>query len=203
MMLLYMWSKLCKKLRGRAITNSKISKTSKVEAGSNIANCNFGRYSFCGYDCEIVNCDVGAFCSIANNVVIGGSNHPMEWISMSPVFYAGRDSIKTKFSEHKRDDHKKTIIGNDVWIGEKAIIKQGVSIGNGAVIGMGSVVTKDVESYSIVGGCPAKKIRMRFDIQTIRQLESIKWWEFSNDKLFEFAEYITEPEKFISEVRGK
>jgi len=187
---------------GNAIINSKINKTSKIEAGSHIVNSVFDRYSFCGYNCEIINCKVGAFCSIASNVVIGGSNHPMQWVSMSPVFYVGRDSIKTKISTHKREIDKTTLIGNDVWIGEKAIIKQGVSVGNGAVIGMGSVVTKDVEPYAIVGGCPAIVIRKRFEDQIIKKLLDIKWWEFSDDLLHEYAEYITNPEIFIRKVNG-
>lgn len=202
-MLLYLWSKLFKKFRGSAIINCRIDKNSSVEAGSHIVNSTFGRYSYCGYDCELINCDIGSFCSIGNNVVVGGSNHPMDWVSMSPVFYAGRDSIKKKFSNHERKKDKRTSIGNDVWIGEKVIIKQGVSIGNGVVIGMGSVVTKDILPYSIIGGCPTKLIRMRFDEQTIEKLEEIKWWELSDNELTKFATYITEPEKFISEVRKK
>src|SRR6185312_1217704 len=101
MNILYILSKVLKKIRGSSIINSKIDKTSKVESGSHIVNTTFDRYSFCGYDCEIVNCDIGSFCSIANNVKIGGGMHPMQWVSMSPVFYEGRDSIKAKFSKHK------------------------------------------------------------------------------------------------------
>ena len=82
---------------------------------------------------------------------------------MSPVFYEGKDSVKTKFSTFKREKPLLTTIGNDVWIGRNVIIKEGVTIGHGSVIGMGSIVTKDVLPYSIVGGNPAKLIRMRFD----------------------------------------
>lgn len=117
------------------------------------------RYSFCGYNCEMINVEIGSFCSIANGVVIGGEMHPLEWISTSPVFYEGRDSIDMKFSEHKRKKGLKTIIGHDVWIGQNSLIKQGIKIGNGAVIGMGSVVTKDVAPYSIVAGNPTKLIK--------------------------------------------
>lgn len=199
-MFFYLWSKLNNKARGSAIIGSKIDKASKIQAGCHIVNSTFDRYSFCGYDCEIVNCDVGAFCSIASNVVIGGNNHPMNWVSMSPVFYAGRDSIKRKFSTYQRDEDKRTLIGNDVWIGEKVIIKQGVSVGTGSVIGMGSVVTKDVEPYAIVGGCPARFIRKRFDEQIVSKLLDTRWWEFSDDLLYKYAEYIKNPEMFIRKV---
>ena len=126
--------------------------------------------------------------------------HPMDWVGMSPVFYKGRDSVKAKFSEHKRPEPKKTIIENDVWIGHSVIIKQGITIGNGAVIGMGSIVTKDVAPYSIVAGSPAKEIRKRFAPEIIDKLQKIKWWEFDEDKLSKFAPFFTNPLKFISEV---
>lgn len=101
-----LWNKIVKKLRGATIRGSEIDKTSTVESGCNIVLVKMGRYSFCGYDCEIVNTEIGAFCSIANNVKIGGARHPVEWVSTSPVFYYGRDSIKKKFSTFERDKDK-------------------------------------------------------------------------------------------------
>lgn len=85
------------------------------------------------------------------------------------------------------------------WPG--AIIKQGISIGTGSVIGMGSIVTKDVEAYSIVAGCPAKVIRKRFNDDVIQHLKAIKWWELNDDLLFKYAEYFTVPQKFISKIQ--
>jgi acetyltransferase-like isoleucine patch superfamily enzyme len=201
MRIFYYWSKILKKLRGSSIINSKIHKTSKVESGSHIVNSTFDRHSFCGYDCEIINCDIGSFCSIANNVIIGGGRHPMEWVSMSPVFYEGRDSVKVKFSSHKRETPKRTSIGHDVWIGGNAIIKQGVTIGTGSVIGMGSVVTKDIEPFTIVAGCPARVIRKRFEEDIIVELLKIRWWEFDDKKLFEYAGFFTNPSEFIKMVK--
>jgi acetyltransferase-like isoleucine patch superfamily enzyme len=200
MKLLYYWAKFFKKLRGTAIINSRIHKTSKVEAGSEVVNSTFDRYSFCGYNCTIANCDIGAFCSISNSVVIGGARHPMEWVSTSPVFSSRKDSVKMKFSKHNKGNTLKSRIGNDVWIGEKALIKAGVLIGDGAVIGMGSVVTKDVPPYAIVAGCPAKIIRKRFDDETIEKLLKIKWWAFDDALLERYAKYVTSPEDFIQEV---
>lgn len=199
---LYIWAKLLKKIRGCAIIDSSIHKTAKVEAGSHIVNATIGKYSFCGYDCTIVNCYIGAFCSIAGDVFIGGAMHPIAWASTSPVFYKGRDSIKKKFAEHTFENCTKTHIGNDVWIGEKVLIKQGVKIGNGAIIGMGSVVTKDVGDYMIVAGSPAKVIRPRFDEGTVKSLLKIKWWEFSDKQLHEFAPYITNPDIFIEAIEN-
>lgn len=195
--LLYLYSKILKKLRGSSIRNSQIHRTSKVESGSTVVNTIFDKYSFCGYDCEILNCDIGSFVSIANGVIVGGGMHPVDWVSMSPVFYAGRDSVKTKFSEFERDKPQRTSIGHDVWIGRNVIIKQGVTIGTGAVVGMGSVVTRDVEPYAIVGGVPARLIRYRFDELTVSQLIQSQWWMLEESKLREYAEDIRNPESFL------
>lgn len=152
----YLVSRLIKKIQFPAILRSKIPRTSKVEAGSRVIDSTFGKYSFCGYDCRIFKADIGSFTSIADNVVIGGARHPYEWVSTSPVFYAGRDSVKKKFSKFERPEDPRTVIGNDVWIGSNAMIRAGVQIGNGAVIGMGSVVTKDVPEFDIWGGNPSR-----------------------------------------------
>jgi acetyltransferase-like isoleucine patch superfamily enzyme len=199
-MIEYYLSKIFKKLRLNSIFNSVIHSTSKIESGSTVVNVKMDKYSFCGYDCELINCQIGSFCSIANGVIIGGANHPTSWVSTSPVFYMGRDSVKKKFSHHQRDLDKTTIVENDVWIGSRVIIKQGVRIGTGAVIGMGSVVTKDVDPYCIVVGTPAKMIRKRFDDSTIKMLLESKWWELNDDNLTTIAKYIKSPDEFLKNL---
>jgi acetyltransferase-like isoleucine patch superfamily enzyme len=124
----------------------------------------------------------------------------MEWVAMSPVFYEGRDSVKAKFSTHKREDIKRVSIGHDVWIGANVLIAQGITIGNGAVVGMGSVVTKNVDDYAIVVGCPARLLRKRFDDEVIKKLLDIRWWDFSGEMLTKYAQYITDPLAFIEKV---
>ena len=193
----YYWAKFFKKTQGKAILNSVVHKSSKIEAGSAVLNSIMDKHSFCGYYCEINNAEIGSFCSISNHVIIGGGMHPINWASTSPVFYKGRDSVKTKFSEFERENEKRTIIGNDVWIGARVMLKQGVTIGNGAIIGMGSVVTKDVAPYSIVAGCPAKEIRKRFDPLIIERMLLSEWWKMPEEKLKNAAKFIKNPEVFL------
>jgi len=203
MTVMCLWAKFMKKLRGSAIVASQIDPTSKVEAGSHVINSVFDRHSFCGYDCAIINCRVGSFCSIASGVTIGGARHPMEFVSTSPVFLSHRDSVKEKFARHQYSGVTMTTIGNDVWIGERALIKAGVNIGHGAVIGMGSVVTKDVEPYAVVAGNPSKLIRMRFDKETVQALLNAKWWNLPDDELRSVAAHFDDVPRFLARVRER
>ena len=195
-------AKFFKKIRLSAIKGSIIHKSSKVESGTLFYNSYMGKYSYCGYDCEIVNTKIANFTSIANNVVIGGANHPMDWVGMSPVFYEGRDSVTKKFSKFKLNESKVCHIGNDVWIGRSSIVLSGVTISDGAVVGAGSVVTKDVPSYAIVAGNPAKFIRNRFDDETILQLIKINWWSFSDSKLHSLAHTFNDIKLFIKTINN-
>lgn len=129
---------------------------------------------------------IGKFCSIAfgAEIIMGAANHSTSSFS-TYTFGLVSDDWATKIGMTREDMPFKgdTVIGNDVWIGRKARIMPGVHIGDGAVIGSYSVVTKDVPPYAIVGGDPAKLIKKRFDDETIDSLEEIKWWDFSSEKL--------------------
>ncbi|MFW7343409.1 CatB-related O-acetyltransferase [Pollutimonas sp. H1-120] len=199
-MLQYLIAKLIKKARLSSIRNSEIHRTAKVESGTSFVASSMGKHSFCGYDCDIYQASIGHFTSIASGVIIGGARHPMEWVSMSPAFYSGRDSIKAKFSEHLLTPPPKTIIGHDVWIGRSAIILAGANVGNGAVVGAGAVVTKDVPSYAIVAGNPARLIRYRFNSDIAQALNTIEWWNYPEAELRKLSKYIKEPDKFIAAV---
>ena len=143
-----------------------------------------GRFTYFAGGSRVFYTDIGSFCSIAENVIIGHAEHPLNRISTSPLFYKSNNEFGNKnFVVNEQLEFKRTKIGSDVWIGYNAFIRTGVRIGHGAVIGAGAVVTKDVEPYSIVGGVPAKLIRKRFDEKTINALLSLEWWNWPTSKI--------------------
>ncbi len=199
----YYFVRVLKKLRGCAVKDSRIDRTSKVESGTQVVGCKIDKHSYLGYDCVAINCDVGSFVSIADRVVMGSPDHPMNWVSTSPVFQKGRNSTPVKFAEFDTEQPARISVDSDVWIGSDAIIKNGVHIGVGAVVGMGSVLTKDVEPYTIVAGNPARVIRRRFDDGLCEKLLASRWWLLPEDELRRCAQYIREPEKFLAALADK
>lgn len=137
---------------------------------------------------------IGKFTSIAYGVeiVMGAANHSLASFSTYP-FCLISDNWASRLGMGKEDMPNKgdTIIGNDVWIGRKARIMPGVHIGDGAVIGSYSIVTKDIPPYCIAAGNPARIIRLRFDEETIRFLTDIKWWDFSPELVEEAVYYLS------------
>lgn len=199
----YILSKIIKKLHLRAIKDSKIHKTSKVCSGSHLVNVSIGKYSDVGYDCTIVNTDIGAFCSLGANIVVGGANHTVDWASTSPVFNENKDHLAKKFSHHKFNLESHTSIGNDVWIGNCVLIKSNVKIGDGVIIGMGSVVTKDIPPYEIWAGNPAKLIKKRFENDIATELIKIKWWDWEDEKIEFYASSFNNVPELISKLQSK
>ncbi|HEF7294298.1 TPA: CatB-related O-acetyltransferase [Bacillus cereus] len=194
----YLISKIIKKCQIPSIRDSNIDKTAKVCSASHLVSIEMGGYSYIGNYCTVINTRIGRFCSIADNCIIGGASHPIEWVSTSPVFQEGRNIMKTNFSTHPYQTMKETVIGNDVWIGSNCLIKGGIKIGDGAVIGMGSILTKDVGPYEIWAGNPARLISKRFSEETVEKLLESNWWEWGNDTLAERAHYFNDVEKFLS-----
>lgn len=194
----YLIAKIVKKIQLSAISNSSFERPSKAEAQCTICNSNFGRYTYCGYNCVILNCDIGRFCSISDNVRIGMAQHPTDWLSTSPAFYSGSDSIPKDIAVLDNPYvPRRTTIGNDVWIGSDVLIKGGIKIGDGAVIGMGSVVTHDVAPYAVVGGNPAKEIRKRFSDDVIEQLQVSEWWNWDIERIKRNAKHANSPVAFL------
>lgn len=196
----YLLPKLIVKLMPSARKSVSVGDHSRIMPGGNFSYVTFGRYSYCGYFCRMVHCDIGSFCSIADKVTIGGAAHPLSHVSTSPVFHSGRNVTGRVFFAHEFKVNSKTEIGNDVWVGIGAIILSGVKIGDGAAIGAGSVVTKDVPPYEVWAGNPAKFIRKRFSDQNVKALLRIQWWNWDEEKLYKYAPYFGSPEQLIAEV---
>lgn len=151
---------------------------------------------------------VGAYTSIGSNVKIGLGSHPTSLFSTHPVFYSDKASINFVFKGIPANKFKglflefpRTKIGSDVWIGDNVIIIGGVEIGHGAVIAAGSVVTKNVEPYSVVGGIPAKVIKYRFDEKIIKDLLKTSWWEIEEEYLFRLNNQPDQLDEIIKEIQ--
>ncbi len=166
-----------------ALRNCHIDPTARVCSKSELNNVTLGRYTYVGNDCFMVQVTMGAFCSIADRVCIGGAGHPIERVSSSPVFHEGSNVLGMTFQSFPYEHTPETTIENDVWIGIGAIIKAGITIHNGAVVGAGSVVTHDIPAYEIWAGNPARKVRNRFDKETAEKIEKTEWWNKSDAEI--------------------
>jgi acetyltransferase-like isoleucine patch superfamily enzyme len=171
---------------------------SMLPSGSEI-----GAHSFIGKSCHFnkVPIKIGRFCSIASDITFGPAEHPVSHFATSNVFYArnpptGTGKAYKDFAEKSRKtldearsrkqralDKNFVVLGNDVWIGMKVIVRKGVTIGNGAVIGSCAFVSKDVDPYAITGGVPARLIRPRFDEAVVNALLRLQWWNLELEKL--------------------
>ncbi len=145
-----------------------------------------GDYSYCSRQCDFANARIGKFANIASNVRIGATDHPMDKASMHHFLYRSAsywDDIEDDADWFEARRARITTVGHDTWIGHAAMIKPEVTIGNGAVVGAGTIVTKDVPPYAVVVGNPGKVIRVRFTDDTIERLDALAWWNWDHDAL--------------------
>lgn len=158
-----------------------LGERSTLQRYSLMYSTKLGRYSYTGRNFTSWHCEIGAFCSVSWNVSIGGANHDYTKVTTHSFLY-GRDYSDINGGNEGYDRFTdKCVIGNDVWIGCNAVIARGVSVGDGAVIGSGAIVTKDVEPYTVVAGVPAKPIKKRFSEDVTEILCQSRWWEFPKE----------------------
>ncbi len=166
-------------------SNNSIDKTVAVYRGAKIKGAVIGAHTYISANTDIENAEIGKFCSVADHCRIGMAKHEMNSLSTSPIFNLAVNATQSSWTDHTYSENvdERAYIGNDVWIGSHAMVLGGVKVGDGAVIGAGAVVTKDVPPYAIVGGVPARIIKYRFKQDTIDRLLILKWWCLTDTEL--------------------
>lgn len=191
-----------------------VDDTTEFEAPMNLFGVNtwgapakIGAFTYFGSNGDFYNAEIGRYCSVANSVAVGCTQHPVDNLTSSPITYTEfvhferhfRDSVsgwERKLDRVEFEMRPRTTIGNDVWIGLGAYLKDGISVGNGAIIGAHAVVTRDVPPFAVVAGSPARVIKYRFDEKTIERLQMLAWWDYN---LFEASLDV----RHVDEALGK
>lgn len=191
-----------KLIKSKILEYKNKEKSLKIGYMSNATNCNFGRYNtiyneaslnevnlgdftYIAGNTSISKATIGKFCSIGPDCKIGLGKHPTkDFVSTHPIFFSTLKQAQVTFADKDYFDEFEDIeIGNDVWIAASVIVVDGVKIGDGAIVAAGSVVTKDIPPYAIVGGVPAKVIKYRFEKDEIEKLLNMKWWDMDIEYL--------------------
>lgn len=171
---------------GCLVVNSSFEAWTEVGEGSRVLNSTFEAYAYCDRLSDIANTTVGRFANIAAMTRIGPTDHPMANASLHHFLYRSTnywDDIPddADFMAHRAS--RRTVIGPDTWLGHGVIVKPEVTIGAGAVIASGAVVTKDVAPYMIMAGIPAQPLRPRFAPVIVDRLMALAWWDWSHEQL--------------------
>ena len=156
-----------------------VSKLASIGPNANLYNTTIDDYTYVAPNVTMMNTQVGKFCSIGQGVCISLGMHPSSvFVSTHPIFFSLNKQCGVTFAKQSHfREMGQTIIGNDVWIGVNAIIMDDINIGDGAIIGAGAIVTKDVPPYAVVVGNPARILKYRFEQQQIDFLLNFKWWD--------------------------
>lgn len=204
----------CRRLWGGHFYKTFFEGNNKVARSSIVMFSCIGYGTYMGNNCNLVNTKIGRYCSIADHVKVCLGTHPIDYVSTFPSFYydttsqigftfhIGAPLYKKIYKFPEGESEYQITIGNDVWIGSHTILLGGITIGNGAIVAAGSVVVKDVPPYSIVGGNPAKVIKMRFSEDVIDALEKIEWWNFSPVKIKENYKKFLDVYGFIQKYKS-
>ena len=168
------------------ITRSEFGAFVEIGKGSRIANTVMGDYSYCDRYADIANARIGKFANIAAFSRIGATDHPLDTAACHHFLYRSDDY----WDDAARDDDffaRRTArlahIGHDTWIGAGAMVKPEVTLGHGAVVAAGAVVTRDVDPYTIVAGTPARVLRLRQPREVADRLIALAWWDWPHDAL--------------------
>lgn len=171
---------------GAKVPGSRFGRYVSVHERASVIDSYVGDYTYVGVASVVRESTIGKFCSIAPEVFVGLVNHPTEeFVSSHPAFFLSRPGTWEFVNSDLFKEPPGVTVGNDVWIGHRALIMSSLTIGDGAVVGAGAIVTKDVPPYGVAVGVPARLIRYRFDHDTIEELLKIAWWDWEHDRLLE------------------
>jgi phosphonate metabolism protein (transferase hexapeptide repeat family) len=168
------------------VVASEFEAWTEVGEGARIVNSTFRAYAYCDRFADISNTTVGRFSNIAAMTRIGPTDHPYAHAAQHHFLYRSSyywDDVADDADFFAARAARRTDLGADCWIGHGAIIKPEVSVGIGAIVAAGAVVTKDVAPFMIVAGCPAAPLRTRFDARTIDRLLALAWWDWDHARL--------------------
>lgn len=166
---------------GAKIINSNVVDNLTIDTYSCVNKCDLGRYFGLGCFSYVANSQVGRYCTFGARISVGAFSHPTNWLSIHEFQY--RNTVNIYGSSVLEGDvniapiNAATSIGCDVWIGDNACVRAGMSLGHGAIVGLGAVVVSDVPPYAIVVGNPARVLRYRFNEDVVDTLLRLKWWE--------------------------
>lgn len=168
------------------ITDATFGRYVEIGRGSRLGHCEMGDYSYCDRFADIANASVGKFSNIAAFVRIGATDHPLEKASLHHFHYRSADYFDDADHDDAWFDHRqtrRTVIGHDTWLGHGAQVRPDVTIGHGAVVAGGAIVTKDVPPFMIVAGIPAAPLRPRFTSGVADRLMALAWWDWPHARL--------------------
>lgn len=169
-----------------SLSESTLGRYVEIGEGSRIADSEIGDYSYCDRFCDVANTSVGKFANIASFVRIGATDHPLNRASLHHFMYRSASYWDDAEDDAAWFDHRRARrarIGHDTWIGHNAQVKPDITIGTGAVVASGAIVTHDVPDYAIVAGVPAKQIRWRHPPQIAERLLALAWWDWDHARL--------------------
>ena len=171
---------------GCDIVNSQFGRWCEVGTASRVINSRFDDYAYCDRMADIANTTVGKFANIAAMTRIGPTDHPFANAAQHHFLYRSSyywDDVEDDADFFSARAARRTTLGADCWIGHGAIIKPEVTVGIGAIVASGAVVTKDIAPFMIVAGCPAQPLRARFSDAVIARLLALAWWDWEHDAL--------------------
>jgi phosphonate metabolism protein (transferase hexapeptide repeat family) len=172
--------------RDVGLTEVTFGRYTEVGEGSRISHSHVGDYSYCDRYADISNATIGKFSNIASFVRIGATDHPMDRAALHHFMYRSADlwgdaRDDAAFFAHRAA--RRTVIGHDTWLGHACMIKPEVTVGDGAIVAAGAIVTRDVDPYTIVAGNPARFLRRRQPMAIAERLMAIAWWDWDHARI--------------------